>query len=78
MRSTPSASKRDRHANTLPRPTPTRSAMVLRAEFGDTETARSVLTRLVGLLDQLDADEEPEAEEPTKPTGRRSQKKTAE
>jgi hypothetical protein len=42
-----------------------RTRTLLRAEFGDTETARSVLSRLVGLLDQLDADEEPEAEKAT-------------
>lgn len=40
-----------------------RTRTLLRQEFGDTETARSVLTRLAGLLGELDADEEQEAEE---------------
>lgn len=44
-----------------------RTRTLLRAEFGDTETARSVLTRLTGLLEQLDAEEQPEAEVPTPP-----------
>lgn len=56
-----------------------RTRTLLRAEFGDTDTARSVLSRLVGLLDQLDADEEPEADEaPLKAARRRSPKKAAE
>ena len=56
-----------------------RTRTLLRAEFGDTETARSVLTRLAGLLEQLDADEEPEEAKPAiKPPVRRSRKEPAE
>ena len=56
-----------------------RTRTLLRAEFGDTETARSVLTRLARLLEQLDADEEPEEPKPpTKPPVRRSGKKPTE
>jgi len=40
---------------------------LLSREFGDTETARSVLTRLIGLLEVLDADDEPEAADVTRP-----------
>jgi transcriptional regulator with XRE-family HTH domain len=38
-----------------------RTRTLLRREFGDTDTARSVLARLVGLLEELETDEEPEA-----------------
>jgi hypothetical protein len=55
-----------------------RTRTLLRAEFGDTETARSVLSRLVGLLDQLDADEEADEDEAPTPPGRRPRKKPAE
>jgi hypothetical protein len=56
-----------------------RTRTLLRAEFGDTDTARSVLSRLVELLDQLDADEEPEAGKATTvPPRRRARKKAAE
>lgn len=44
-----------------------RTRTLLRQEFGDTETARSVLIRLVGLLEQLDTDEE--GEEPSTASG---------
>ncbi len=56
-----------------------RTRTLLRQEFGDTETARSVLTRLAGLLDQLDAEEVQKEEEvterPTQP--RRPRKRSA-
>jgi len=44
-----------------------RTRTLLSREFGDTETARSVLTRLIGLLEVLEADDEPEAADVTRP-----------
>lgn len=44
-----------------------RTRTLLSREFGDTETARSVLTRLIGLLEVLEADDEPETTEATRP-----------
>lgn len=44
-----------------------RTRTLLSREFGDTETARSVLMRLIGLLEVLEAEDEPEAAEATKP-----------
>ncbi|MDP9418937.1 MAG: helix-turn-helix transcriptional regulator [Actinomycetota bacterium] len=58
-----------------------RARTLLRREFGDTETARAVLTRLVGLLEQLDADEaqvsgEAEESTPRRPPRRARRKPT--
>lgn len=46
-----------------------RSRTLLSREFGDTETARSVLTRLIGLLEVLEGgtEDEPEAADATRP-----------
>ncbi len=54
-----------------------RTRALMHREFGDTETARSVLTRLAGLLELLDVDEEPEPkpEPPPRPAPRRRARK---
>jgi hypothetical protein len=53
-----------------------RTRTLLRKEFGDTETARGVLTRLVGLLDQLDAEKvQQDAEEEEQQQRRAGRKK---
>lgn len=53
-----------------------RTRTLLRQEFGDVETARTVLTRLVGLLAQLDADKvQEDAEE--EPARRKAKKRAA-
>jgi transcriptional regulator with XRE-family HTH domain len=44
-----------------------RTRTLLSREFGDTETARSVLTRLIGLLEVLEGEDEPEAGGATRP-----------
>ncbi len=44
-----------------------RTRTLLSREFGDTETARSVLTRLIGLLEVLEGEDEPEARGATRP-----------
>lgn len=44
-----------------------RTRTLLTREFGDTERARSVLTRLIRLLEVLEGEEEPEAGNPTRP-----------
>ena len=56
-----------------------RTRTLLSREFGDTETARSVLTRLIGLLEAIEADDEPETAEASrqKPT-KRARSKPAE
>lgn len=58
-----------------------RARTLLRREFDDTETARAVLTCLVGLLEQLDADEaqvsgEAEESTPRRPPRRARRKPT--
>lgn len=50
-----------------------RTRTLMQREFGDTETARSVLTRLAGLLEVLDVDEElePKPEPPARAAPRK-------